>query len=74
MSVTSKKYAHQVLVNCLFKLFQEKVWLPTMTIAVDLGHKATKQTNKYDKCHLLSHSLVFGPARELQQILPDRNP
>ena len=37
----------EVLVNCLFKLAQEKVWLgehPTMTIAVDLGRKATKQT------------------------------
>ena len=40
------KYAHKVLVNCLFKLAQEKVWLGVaMTIAVDLGRKATKQTN-----------------------------
>ena len=31
---------HEVLVNCLFKLAQEKVWL-----AVDLGRKATKQAN-----------------------------
>ena len=42
---------HEVLVNCLFKLAQEKsvvrlTDLLTMTIAVDLGHKATKQTNK----------------------------
>ena len=40
---------HKVLVNCLFKLAQEKVWLgeltvSPMTIAVDLGRKATKQT------------------------------
>ena len=47
-----RKYVHEVLVNCLFKLAQEKVWLgeltvPNMTIAVDLGRKATKQTNKY---------------------------
>ena len=41
-----------VLVNCLFKLAQEKkcgyvgTGCPAMTIAVDLGHKATKQTNK----------------------------
>ena len=38
------------LVNRLFKPAQEKVWLgtdrPAMTIAVDLGRKATKQTNK----------------------------
>ena len=40
---------HKVLVNRLFKPVQEKVWLGDrleMTIAVDLGHKATKQTNK----------------------------
>ena len=36
---------HEVLVNCLFKLAQEKVC--AMTIAVDLGRKATKQTNKH---------------------------
>ena len=47
-----RKYVHKVLVNCLFKLAQEKVWLgelthrPAITIAVDLGRKATKQTNK----------------------------
>ena len=44
------KYVHEVLVNCLFKLAQEKVarWndCPAMTIAVDLESKATKQTNK----------------------------
>ena len=42
---------HELLVNGLFKPAQEKVWLgeltvPAMTIAVDLGRKATKQTNK----------------------------
>ena len=47
----TKHYVHKVLVNCLFKLAQEKVWLgeltvQQMTIAVDLGRKATKQTNK----------------------------
>ena len=39
---------HEVLVNCLFKLAQEKKeWLCelAMTISVDLGCKATKQTN-----------------------------
>ena len=45
------KYVHEVLVYCLFKLAQEKIvvrWTdhPAMAIAVDLGHKATKQTNK----------------------------
>ena len=42
---------HEVLVNCLFKLAQEKVWLgeltvPAMTIDVDLSRKATKQTKQ----------------------------
>ena len=46
-----QKYVHEVLVNCLFKLAQEKVWLgeltvPAMTITVDLGYKETNQTNK----------------------------
>ena len=45
-----RKYVHEVLVNCLFKLAQEIVWLVelilAMTIAVDLGRKATQQTNK----------------------------
>ena len=41
---------HKVLVNCLFKLVQEKsvdsrTDRPVMTIAVDLGRKATKQTD-----------------------------
>ena len=40
---------HKVLVNHLFKLAEEKVWLgetdrPAMTIAVDLGY--VKQQNK----------------------------
>ena len=40
---------HKLLVNLLYKPAQEKVWLGellAMTIAVDLGHKALKQTNK----------------------------
>ena len=45
-----QKCVHELLVNCLFKLAQVKVWLgeltAPMTIAVDLGRKATKQTNK----------------------------
>ena len=46
---------HKILVNCLFKLAQEKSVVrstdrPAMTIAVDLGRKATKQTKK--QCEL----------------------
>ena len=41
---------HELLVNRLFKPAQEKVWLgpdrSAMTIAVDLGRKANKQTHK----------------------------
>ena len=45
---------HEVLVNCLFKLAQEKSvvrWIdhPAMTIAVDLGRKAIKQTKTNQK-------------------------
>ena len=45
------KVCARLLVNCLFKLAQEKSvvrWTdrPAMTIAVDLGRKARKQTNK----------------------------
>ena len=46
-----RKYVQEVLVNRLFKYAQEKSevrWTdrPTMTLAVNLGHKATKQTKK----------------------------
>ena len=46
-----RKYVHEVLVNCLFKLAQEKSvvrWTdrPAMTIAVDLGRKETKKKKK----------------------------
>ena len=27
-----RKYVHEVLVNCLFKLAQEKVWLGELTV------------------------------------------
>ena len=52
-----RKYVHKVLVNCLFKLAQEKSVLrwtdrPNMTIAVDLERKATKQTNKQVTSHI----------------------
>ena len=48
--------------NCLVKLAQEKVWLgtdlPAMTIAVDLGRKATKQT-KTVLCLLCLRARLF---------------
>ena len=42
-----RKYVHELLVNCLFKPAHDR---PTMTIAVDSGRKATKQTNKQHVC------------------------
>ena len=46
-----RKYVHKLLVNGLFKPAQEKSvvkWTdrPAMTIAVDVGRKATKPTNQ----------------------------
>ena len=45
-----RKCVHILLVNSLFKLTQEKVWLGELTVPHDhscwLGRKATKQTNK----------------------------
>ena len=44
------QYVHEVLVNCLFKLVQERTDRPAMTITVDLGRKATKTNkNEYDR-------------------------
>ena len=38
----------EVLVNCLFKLAQEKVWLGELTIAVDWdGKQQNKKTFHY---------------------------
>ena len=50
-----RKYVHELLVNPLFKPAQEKSVVrrtdrPAMTIAVDLGRKATKQTNEIWVC------------------------
>ena len=51
-----RKYGHEELVNRLFKLAQEKVWIgeltvSTMTIAVELG---VKQQNKQAKLYFVS--------------------
>ena len=54
---------HEVLVNCLFKLAQEKVWLgeltPAMTIDVDLGRKATKPIQKESHIKLKISNFIF---------------
>ena len=41
-----RKYVHELLVNRLWKSVVRWTGRPAMTIAVDLGRKATKQTNK----------------------------
>ena len=61
------KVWHEVLVNCLFKLAQEKEWLgeltpPPMTIAVDLGRKATKQTNNEKTSVLFKAKTTCSPS------------
>ena len=54
---------HEVLVNCLFQLAQEKSVVrradhPAMTIAVDLGCKATKQTKSDSPVHPFSFAFT----------------
>ena len=58
------KVCARLLVNCLFKLAQEKSVLrstdrPAMTIAVDLGRKANKQTNKLSGKYPTNHIKIF---------------
>ena len=58
-----RKYVHEVLVNCLLKLAQEKSVLrwtdrPAMTIAVNLGGKATKQTEMNFRCLVVSSLML----------------
>ena len=46
---SKRKYVHEVLVNCLVKLAQEKVWLgelTVLTIAVDLEVRNQTKTNQ----------------------------
>ena len=67
-----RKYVHEVLVNCLFKLAQEKVWLGELTvIAVDWDvkqqNKQTKQTNELGgggwwNAWQASHFIFFQPS------------
>ena len=52
-----REYAHELLVNRLFKPAQEKVWLGELTVAVNLGRKATKQTNLFLGPDLFIHNL-----------------
>ena len=59
----------KLLVKCLFKLALEKsvvMWtdLPAMTIVVDLGHKATKQTNKHNVL-IMTNVIIYGIKTQL---------
>ena len=54
---------HELLVNRLFKPAQEKVWLDdltVMTVAVDLGRKANKQTNSQAGVSNLASGIYSG--------------
>ena len=55
------KYVHSVLVNCLFKLAQEKVWLGELTVQPwpQLLTLDIKQQNKTNKQNLLDQSMLF---------------
>ena len=60
------KVCAQLLVNCLFKLAQEKSVVrltdrPAMTIAVDLGRKATKQTKQTKTIKTYNSQLLVPP-------------
>ena len=44
-----RKYMHEVLVNSLVKLAQEKVWFLDMTITVDWGVKPHTHTHTQRK-------------------------
>ena len=46
-----RKYVHEVLVNRMFNLAQEKVWKCELTVPPWLGRKATKQTKQNDHVH-----------------------
>ena len=69
-----QKYVQEVLVNCLFRHAQEKSvfrWTdrPAMTLAVDLGRKATKQTNKQNPKflnYIMELCIVTGLALVIQ--------
>ena len=70
------KVCARLLVNCLFKLAQEKSVVrrtdrPAMTIAVDLGRKANKQTNKHVNhlSELLHCSLSHRIGQQRQTII-----
>ena len=54
-----RKYVHEVLVNRLFKLAQEKVWLGELTVHPDLGRKPTIQTNKQTGTFLVMDRLFL---------------
>ena len=65
-----RNYVPELLVNRLFKPAQEKVWLDgltVMTIAVDLGRKANKQTNSQAGVSNLASDIYSGLSLNLQQ-------
>ena len=73
-----RKYVHKVLVNRLFKLAQEKVWIGELTIAVALDLKQlNKQTNKQKDIQIqnvIGNGSSMGCIHLHQQDIPEDMP
>ena len=74
LSVTSEK-VHGVLVNCLFKLAQEKVWLGELTSRNDHSCWLGTWSNKTNKQNFVgcTFSAVLFLAYLLRPFCPNRN-
>ena len=62
-----RKYVYEVLVNCLFKLAQEKVLLTAINITVGFERKATNLTKG------IAYSVLIWLFKELKGINPILN-
>ena len=58
-----RKYMHEVLVNCLFKLAQEKVWLGELTVPPAM----TTQTNKQKRFDLVLCARQDARAKQIHE-------
>ena len=53
-SFSSLPLSHSIRVVISYKLAQENVWLGELTMAVDLGRKATKQTTNQTRMRIFA--------------------
>ena len=49
-----RKYVHEVLVNCLFKLAQEKVWLGDRTVTLNKVNQMVRDSLKLKTVKIVS--------------------